>query len=846
MKFVKKYSLFIVIFLAAVLCIIMQNRSLPTPIVSHPDSQIRFSTEQSVLEQTWQPHVKKIASVHIPYTGDANFDSTMELTIYSDDYSSLLIQTSGQWTFREKEPGTMDFDLGKLKVTPGERYRIQLRYENNSARGALLLPSGSNYSGCSIDGKPCGEAAAFELVLVKNSRLFWLFAVFFPFLSFSLLLMTAWNRKWEDCVGLSMIGTVFILYVSGLFEKLSVGMALIYILSVASLLCAAYFYQKKGMRTKDLLSPALFLFGGLFLLILINCSNVWYARVDEYAQWGMAAKDMFYYNSFAKHVNTTVAIPRYLPFTALIEYFFTYANGLFTQELVYVAYQTMLLGVSIVVCGFAFQKWRYCIPAAAVMIGIPIIFYSDVYNCIYVDSLLAVLTAYVLICYFSEEMTCFNLLRILGGLFALTTTKDMGMVIAGLLTIVMMADRLYRALRQKKPVLKGLILPASFAVFVLAAFFSWQIYMSIPAKVVVVEPSQTAQTQNAEGTGTDEVKSTVQEKKLGFQSTASASGITLDGILGLLRHEDGGYRYQTIKNFLIAIFDEESYLFGSIGISYVDMYILMLGLIGGLSLLGFWKERRDSMLSFGVFTFCAGMCYAAVLGLTYLFAFPQGEALILISHQRYLASFLGGVVMALAGLIVRQAAQTEKDNKSASLAAAAILSAGIVICTPMSNFIIKNMDFKLSEDYVYGYEDIAEVLRSFSAKGEKIYFVCNESGGDSGWIFKNTACPLVGYGTQSNLYATEEAYLKQVDIWTQNEEEIREIGTILSCEDWEKSLLKCQYVFILHPNDVFRESYESLFEEPETVGDGTFYRVEKSGDSVTLAFIGQVGIKSYK
>ncbi len=46
---------------------------------------------------------------------------------------------------------------------------------------------------------------------------------------------------------------------------------------------------------------------------------------------------------------------------------------------------------------------------------------------------------YVLICYFSEKMSAFNLLRIAGGLFALSTTKDMGMVIAGLITMIMLA-----------------------------------------------------------------------------------------------------------------------------------------------------------------------------------------------------------------------------------------------------------------------------------------------------------------------------------------------------------------------------------------------------------------------
>ena len=43
---------------------------------------------------------------------------------------------------------------------------------DTSADGELVIPSGSNYEGCTIDGEEQGEAAAFTMLFVKNSRLF--------------------------------------------------------------------------------------------------------------------------------------------------------------------------------------------------------------------------------------------------------------------------------------------------------------------------------------------------------------------------------------------------------------------------------------------------------------------------------------------------------------------------------------------------------------------------------------------------------------------------------------------------------------------------------------------------
>lgn len=870
----KKNILFIILAVIILLCIIGKDSCFSIPIVSKPDSQISFSTQQGVLEQTWQPPVKNITGIRIPYTGMADFSGNMTFFIYSDDYSEILAQADMQFVCRAGEEGVMEPSFSKIKVTPGQRYRIRLCYEEVQGEGSILLAAGTQYGGCTIDGEDCNAAAAFELFSAKPSGVFMLLAIAGPFAAFSLLLMLLCGRKWEECVGLSMFGIIALLYVAGLFEKLLAGMMLVYVSAGFALLASIYLYNKKKISVADLYSPALVIYGIFCVLIVLNCKGSWFARWDEYSHWGLAVKDMFYYDSFAKHVNTSVMIPRYVPFATLIEYFFVFARGIFSEELVYIAYQSALLNILIIVCGVGRKKRSYLVPAIAITLFLPIIFFGDVYNCIYVDPMLAVFAAYVLVCYYTEELKGFNLLRILGGLFALTLTKDMGMVIAGLLAAVMVADRIYQSLRQKKKVIRDLLCPCACVLFVIGVYLSWQIYMSIPARM----PKTTMSAAVQEGTeaedipmlagvyeetaglmekisGEPELVGTEEELlpneedagDISFQSTVTASGITLDGLMGLLRHDDGGYRYQAIKNYLIVMFDEESFWFGNIGLSYVDVYILIILLLGWLWRLQFWGDWTDRMISFGIFTFLAGMCYSLVLELLYLFAFPMGDALLLVSHARYLGSFLGGVVIALACLLLFRAAERGPDRRRLSLAIVTGLTAGLIICMPMQSFLMKNMDTEIQEGDVRGNQGIAEAFRSVSTRAEKVYFICNEGNGQSYFIFKNVVSPVLTPYAESDLYASEEVYEKQKEIWKQRgEEEEQGAHRIISCDAWEEQLKDAQYVFLFHPGDVFEESYGRLFEESNTIDDGAFYRVEQNGDGISLKLIGKIDVGTWK
>lgn len=206
MKKIIQNNFFFIILLAAMGILFINRHSyLQTSIVSYPDSQVAFSTNNGVLEQTWQSEVKMITGVSVPYYAENDFSCDMQMEILSDNYSKVLGGAVQKALFRAGESGELIFDLGKTRIVQGERYHIRLSFLDPSEEGTLQISSGSNYGGCNISGEDAGQAAAFQITFAKSSRLFWLMAVLFPIFAYSLFMMIITGRKWEETAAVSIL-----------------------------------------------------------------------------------------------------------------------------------------------------------------------------------------------------------------------------------------------------------------------------------------------------------------------------------------------------------------------------------------------------------------------------------------------------------------------------------------------------------------------------------------------------------------------------------------------------------------------------------------------------------------
>lgn len=833
MKTIKQNFLFILMPLIALFCFLQKDSFLSESIISHPDSQVTFSANET-LSQTWEANVKKLTEVSIPYTSSTDFTSDFHLNIMDDSTSVTLVTVSlPQVSFRAGESGKLTFSFSPITLNPGTRYKFYLSADNFTSPGELSIPANVEYDGCSINNIPTDQGADFQLTSIKPSRLFWLFAAFAPLFLFSLALMLGFNRKFEQVVGLALVINIGILYLFGLFEHLETGVTALWIFSLLAYLYSLYIYNKKKISWKSLVTPGLLLFGILIIVIIFYNRNIYRASWDEYSHWGLAVKDMFYFDAFSKHIGSTVLIPRYPPFITLYQYFMEYHNGMFSESILYVAFQIFLAAFLLVgTSGLTKAKYKYFIPCISILLFVPMLFYPDIYNSIYVDPLLAILMAYVLICYYTESLSLFNFLRIAGGLLALTLTKEMGVLIAEMLVILFMLDTLWK---KKKFAIKPLFPYIGLGLLVCVFFFSWQFYLAIPAVSEASALSGVASSGNS-----------VVSEAAPVASSTSASGITINGVTELLTGNAPEWRYQCIENYLKALFSGDAFTFGSISVSVLDVCFLVL--VAGYLIPKLSAFRKNSELfSLSVFGVLCSLPYLAFLLVTYLFAFSEREALLLNSYGRYAGSYVGGLVLAFCILLFNTSLKqdTEREKSSPYLITAVTLTLLLFIITPVEHLFLKNIDIETPPEYVYGTDEAEKLLRTFGDESEKIYVVCNNSNGFSYYLYRNVFSPHQVQNSSWSLYSSREDYLEYFQNYPDKSDSS---PTVLSAADWEKQLSEeYSYVFLLHPNEVFSQMYGSLFEDPSTVQDGTFYRVNSDPSGhVQLSYIGKVGIKNYK
>ncbi len=821
-RILKKNWIFMVIAAIFVVCLLKKDAYLPMNIVSYVDSW--FNLEQGMtLEQTWISEIKEVAEIKVKLKADKSFTAKMQMSVLEEETGEVLSSVEECNYFEKDIEKEVTFHFpSSCNVVPGKQYVIQFKFideKDTSSSNKLMIEAGSNYMGCTIEEAKQDGGAAFEIIYIKSSILFWIFVSFFPFFAFSFLFMMLWGKKWEDTIGLSVATGIFVMFVMGLTGHLEQGIFLLYILAVISMVVAVLLYNFQNRNIRDLFSNGFIFFGIVLIGILINCNGLRLARWDEFTHWGLAAKDMFYSNDFAKHAGSTVMLKSYPPVSTLIEYFFCYTNKLYSDHMVYVGFQ--ILSISLLSVGFSvIKEKRQIIPTAMVLMILPLIFFYDVSNSIYSDPLLAFAVAYILICYYSAEKSTFNFLRIGAGLFVLTLTKDTGVVLAGLLTLVMLGDVLYQQWIEKKINWKQIIISLLEIAWTCILFFTWQIYLKIPVEL-----------STHSGTSLKKVSGAIDN-----------SNISVNGIMGLLRGDDGGYRYQAIKNFIIKIFSDEIFHFDMLSFSFIDLAIIIVLAAIALGIKKNREEEKTKFFSFAILTFIAGLLYCAFLLMTYLFAFSMGEALLVSSFERYSGSWICGILIALCILLIEYTERKTKYNNITLI----VLSSFLLIVMPIENLLMLNMDTELTDDMVYGMDDLAQIVKSGARENDKIFFICNSSDGYTRYQFRNAVVPLLCENGDFNVYESEESYKKQREQEPREDIIWRDDVQFVDYVTLRDEILQTEYVVIFHVNEMFKECYGKFFEVEETIDDGTVYKVNKEKEQGFLEYVGKTGIKNFR
>lgn len=815
----KKNIFFVIIAIIVCLSFTKRYTYLDASVVSFPDSNLTITTNNSTFQQTWQSYAKRIEKVEIPYSVITPFSAMVSLSIIDTADGQVIFEQMKKNVFDENSDN-ISFNTDNLCVTLGNQYILKVALEDKSEYGEIKIPVGNDYYGAQIDESTQECAFAINIEIAKYSKLFWLVLTILPIMMLSFFLMCLFNRSFEDVVAISVIGITGILYATGLIGKLESGIWIVESLAIILFVIGVILYNRKSYTWKDMISGGLIVYLCLTGIIILICKNYWMARWDEYTHWGLAVKDMFYYDSLSNHVNTTVQLIRYLPFSTLAEYFFMYANGVFSEGILYIAFLVLLLSALCVLLKTEKTKKLQLVLLLSGILIIPMVFFQDIYNCLYVDGLLAAWFAYILYCYFSEDLSKFNIMRIALGLFALTMTKDIGIVIAEIAVVIIAADLLLMKNKTIPKYKQGIMIMVMFLI-PLISFASWQVYTS-------KAPQKVEQIRDVEDASMEDVSRT------NNVTTMQASNISLEGIKDLLCGDAPSYRYKTIKNYLVALMDEDTYGFGNIKASYFDILVIIVI----ITIISFYLDRRKKRMVYtSILLLLGGMAYALFLLIAYLFAFGVSEAMSLASHERYFASYLCGVVILLFAKFV---SEYEDRNERRKRTVGCVVLGILLVIVPINNLIVTNMDISFTKDTTFGFDKLQEMERSFGKKGDNVYFVCNNSTGGSCWMFRNTCSPMRVSSQNYNIYGSEEEWEKQKERYAEQGIEIKSEPRIISETEWKENISQCQYVYLMNIDEGFINSYGSLFENPNDITNASYYKVVTTEDeNVVLHLIGK-------
>lgn len=759
-----------------------KNTTSAENIASNAEQFIELRTG-SELTQTWLADKKRICGVRL------NFAKLSESGAYIQcklaDKSDGNIVRSVDKSLAEAQDGTLDLIFDTLIVEPNTQLEIQISLQQTEGEQpeSVFLKANPDYSGLSIDGQAQNCGLGSSVLYRKNSAVFTVSLTIGCILIFSFCLMQIFGRNFADVVGMAIAGTGILLYVFGLLGSVEKGMILLAVLAAVGF-CYLLFHVVTGkFPIRRFFSWSIFAVVIFYIFSMMYNYNVIIAESDEFSHWALAVKDMFYSNQLFSHEGTTVTFTRYPPFMALIQYYFMYINQVFSVRFLYIAYQLSGFCLLIVWAGKyledkrngAFQK----VLLILMTVAFPLILYPRYYSLIMIDGFLGILFAYILYCYFFGELDRFNSIRITLGLMALVLTKEMGVVLAGLACLIFM---ICRGMEKGKDCLKDEIKLVGMGLAAFGAFVSWQMYCRI------------------------NMPNTVEK------SFASATQMISTGANKLTDNGQSEFVISVILNGIKQIFDNIKV--GPFSFALILCILPLIVYCVGCQNKRGYHFKAAAVLSIG------GFIYFTCLLFLYVTVFPRKDALSAASLDRYLFSYLAGLLLLV--MVYFSYRGTRELG---------ILFCLILYLTPVTDVLTPNQMVEKRQELIWGYDEINENLRSFAGAGEKIFFWCDNSQLMSYRIFRFYICPFSTQSVETGCsfrYNDGEGRTHTYDFET--------IKLVLSDYD---------YVYVANYDEEARKEYLKLFSDETDLMTGRFYHVESDGDEIKLVDIGYSPIMRY-
>lgn len=610
----------------------------------------------------------------------------------------------------------------------------------------------------------------------------------------SVLSAAIWKRKYEEILPITCSIIVIVLFLCGIAGNLFLGGILVCILAVTAYIVTVIWMIRKrewGHFAKNFFTPGFFVFG-----IILACACFFnFGRVaynwDEFSHWADITKAMTTLNDFGTNPEAHSAFQSYPPGMSLFQYYlqklYEWTNQAgFSEWRLYVAYQIFLFAFMMPFFeGLDIKRPISLMISLLTLFLCPLLFYQDIYNSIYIDPFLGILSgtglAAVFLC---KRKDVFFTLRICLTMAMLVLAKDAGILLAMFLAVAYVIDYIHENKGSNKE-LMGRLQYKRWICFPIAFFavgmpkLLWNIHLNIT---------------NA--------------------SRSFSSPYRIDTVVEIILGKETGYKRTVWDNYYTQLADR-TVAFGNtnLTLNYYALIFLLMSLIAFICL---YYEKKDGAYHWKrkLLLWCIGVQFAVyIVGLciTYISKFSEYEATGLASFERYINIVYMAVWLVFILLFLGVLQEKARWSFTVELMAIAL----VLSISPLGGVInyIRRGSVDDSLAYRALFQPISDALEKIPTTS-RVYFIAQGSAGYEYWVTKYIARPHI---LSNGGWSIGEPFFEG-DIWT------REI----SVEEWHEELIEFyDYVLLYRVNDYFIDNYAPLFDAAKDIGNDSLYRVNK-------------------
>ena len=586
----------------------------------------------------------------------------------------------------------------------------------------------------------------------------------------SAALTILFRRRFEEVLPLSIFFVFGVLFICFLLGALQAAVPILLLVGLGSVVFSAV----SAVRMKDsriaerLFTPGLALFVAVSLILYVANRQTIASAWDEFSHWMLAPRALWLQATKGIAYLSQVNFPTYPPFVSLIQYFFVWFSGAFSEPIAYFAKNLLLVSFLLpVLRKVDWKRWYQGVLLLAVLLFAVLLHFPNEIGSLYIDALMGVVAGGMLFAYFSAtEKSTFVWLSVCVLACSLIMMKPSGGVIAVLILAMIFADVLLAQQKRERaenaaPVLprgKGLVA----CLCILCVFpLVWALYTRFS----------------------------------GVVNERVSAGILSAGLQP--------YHLEGIRNAITVLFEPRQV--GDLTLSILSRFALSL--LPGFYLI--YSARNSAAqksyavliggVSIGFFLYFLGTIAMMLTG------FSARLMAAASSLDRYLAGYLVTLLIAIFSTLFTE----EHKHKNLLLLAACCC---LLPLTPL------NQAF----DFVRDTAARAEVRAPYAAaerlantrSDERIWYVDQRDAGEGYFIFRYLAAPAdVSFGETWSFGEPQDVY--------------DDFSRPLSADEWSLALTNGGYtlVYLQTVDAYFLERMGALFPADSAIQSGSYYRV---------------------